>query len=244
MYYQLYGSGSPVLLLHGGFNTVEETFPRQLGPLSATHLLIAPEQQGHGRTPDIDAPLDYVDMADKTAELLKRLALGRVDVLGLSDGGIVGLLLASRHPGLVRHLAVTGASTLPLQASFTPDVTAEAQSWDPATDTAGMARYRREFADPPAHYQVIVAKLKELWLRHPTDEELGPAVLHRIRAPTMVMAGDHDGVLLEHTIAIWRNIDHAELFIVPGTSHNTLGEHPEWLNPMVEAFFASPAVGR
>ncbi len=73
-------------------------------------------------------------------------------------------------------------------------------------------------------------ELKDLWLRHPTDQELGPEVLHHM-TPTMVIAGDHDGVLLEHTIAIWRSIDHAALFIVPDTGHNTLGERPGVAQP-------------
>jgi pimeloyl-ACP methyl ester carboxylesterase len=236
MYYQVYGVGRPLVLLHGGAATIEQTYSQQLPYFSQHHLVLAPEQQGHGRTRDIDRPLDYVSMADNTAQLLADLHFSSVDIIGHSDGGIIGLLLAARHPALVRRLVISGASTLPLAASFQPQIAADISAWDPTTDTAGLSRYRATSADSASHYPVFVAKLKDLWLGHPTQAELGPTILAKVTAPTLVFAGDHDGALLEHTIAIWRNLPAAQLFIVPGTSHLTFQEHPEWLNPIVAAF--------
>lgn len=221
VYYQTYGAGRPVLFLHGGFVTIEQNYSQQLPYFSQHHLVLAVEQQGHGRTRDIDQPLDYVHMADNTAELLTALHLFPVDVVGHSDGGIVGLLLAARHPSLVRRLVVSGASALPLGDAFLPEVTAEVAAWDPLADTDGLSRYRASFADSASHYPVIVTKLKDLWLNHPTRAELGPEVLAKVAAPTLVIAGDHDLVLLEHTLSIWRSIPTAQLFIVPGTGHLT-----------------------
>jgi pimeloyl-ACP methyl ester carboxylesterase len=236
MYYQVYGSGQPMLLLHGGTSTIEQSFPKQLAYFSAHRVLIAPEQQGHGRTRDIDAPLDYVAMADNTAQLLQQLRLKNVDVLGWSDGGIVGLLLAARHPELVRRLVVTGASTLPLAEAFGPSIAAEVEASRPEADTQSIANYSRRFADSINHYPIFAAKIKNLWLHHPTLTELGPAVLARVGVPTLVIDGDHGSARLEHTISLYRNLPRAELLIVPGTGHNTLGEHPEWLNPIILAF--------
>ena len=236
MYYQLYGNGRPILLLHGGAGTIEESFARQLSYLSAHRLLIAPEQQGHGRTRDIDAPFDYVAMADQTAELLRGLNLTNVDVLGWSDGGIIGLLLAARHPDLVRRLVVTGASTRPIAESFSAVTAAQVESWKPDADSAGLARYKRLFADSASHFPVFVAKIKELWLKHPTDIELGPQVLHRINTPVLIIDGDHNSVRLDHTIALFHNIPGAELLIVPGTGHHTLRDAADWVNPIILAF--------
>ena len=236
MYYQEYGSGKPMLLLHGGGVTIEESFAKQLAYFSAHRLLIAPEQQGHGRTHDIDAPLDYGAMTDDTAELLKQLRLKKVDVIGWSDGGILGLLLAARYPKLVRRLVVTGASTLPIGEAFVPSVVAEFEAEGPETDSPSIAIYSRRFADQVSHYPVFAAKIRDLWLHHPTAMELGPDVLARIKAPTLVMDGDRESARLEHTIAIYRNLAKGELLIVPGTGHDTLGEHPEWLNPIILAF--------
>jgi pimeloyl-ACP methyl ester carboxylesterase len=242
MYYQLYGKGRPLLLLHGGSSTIEESFPRQLAYFSAHRLLIAPEQQGHGRTRDIDGPLDYVIMAENTAQLLAQLRVTNVDILGWSDGGIVGLLVATKHPELVRRLVVTGASSLPLAESFGPSIAAEVESWKPEADSQGLARYVRRFADSAGHYPIFVAKLKELWLRHPTPAELGAAALAHINAPTLVIDGDHGSVRLEHTIALYRGLPKASLLIVPGTGHNTLGERSDWLNPIIQAFLDRDSV--
>lgn len=236
MHYETYGQGSPLLLLHGGSNTIEGSFPKQLRFFSAHRSLIAPEQQGHGRTRDLDTPLSYVVMADNTAQLLDKLGLKNVDVLGWSDGGNVGLILAARRPDLVRRLVVTGANSLPLLESFGPSAVAEVEAWKPEADSEGRANYAKQSADSISHYAIFVAKLKDLWLHHPTAQELGPDVLARIKAPTLVIDGDHGSALPEHTIALFRSIKGAQLLIVPGTGHNTLGERPEWLNPIILDF--------
>ena len=237
MYYQLYGRGRPLLLLHGGGATIEESFAGQLGYFAPSHLIVAPEQQGHGRTHDVEGPLDYVEMAEQTAELLRQLRIDGADVLGWSDGGIVGLLLAIRHPELVRRLAVTGASNLPLQEAVTPETLAEIEAWKPEEDREGRARYVRVFADSASHYLVFIGKLKEMWLRQPTAQELGAAELAKIAAPTLIIAGDHDVIRLEHTLQIYHAIPKAQLLIVPGTGHDTLVKRPAWLNPILRAFF-------
>ena len=243
MYYELYGAGPPLLLLHGGSETIEESFCRQLAEFAEHHLLIAPEQQGHGHTKDIDAPLDYGVMAENTAQLLQHLRVKNVDIVGWSDGGILGLLLAARHPELVRRLAVTGASFRPIREAAVPKAAADVVGWDPESDTEGRDNYARRFADPVRHYPIFIEKIKELWLHHPTETELGPPILKRIHAPTLVIDGDRDSARLEHTIALYRYLPNAQLLIVPGTGHDTLGTHPEWLNPIILAFFDRGAKG-
>ncbi len=241
MYYEMHGAGKPMLLLHGGSATIEESFSDQLEQFAEHHLLIAPEQQGHGHTKDIDAPLDYVVMAENTAQLLKRLRLKDVDVVGWSDGGILGLLLAARHPQLVHRLVVTGATFLPLPQAAPPKVVKEIATWDPEDDPEGAANYAKRFADPVSHYPIFIEKIKDLWFHHPTEAELGPPVLASIHAPTLVIDGDHDSARLEHTISLYRNLPKAHLLIVPGTGHDTLGTRPQWLNPIILAFLNGKA---
>ena len=113
MYYETSGSGRTLLLLHGGGNTIHGSFARQLSVFEKTHTIIAPEQIGHGHTPDAAGPLTYARMAGDTAALLTQLGMKDIDVVGWSDGGIVALILAVQHPELVRRVAVSGANFAP-----------------------------------------------------------------------------------------------------------------------------------
>src|SRR3954471_5158216 len=96
LFYATTGQGHPVLLLHGGGNTIEGSFSKQIDEFAKTHTVVAPEQVGHGHTPDVDGPLTYGAMADDTAVLLEELKLKDVDVIGWSDGGNIALILAIR----------------------------------------------------------------------------------------------------------------------------------------------------
>jgi pimeloyl-ACP methyl ester carboxylesterase len=109
MYYEIYGEGRPLILLHGAYMTIDTMGPILPG-LAATRQVIAAEQQGHGHTADIDRPITYEQMADDTAALLAHLDVGEADVFGFSMGGGVALQLAIRHPAVVRRLVVASAS--------------------------------------------------------------------------------------------------------------------------------------
>ena len=110
MYYETHGNGSPLVLLHGGITTIETSFGRLIPHLERHFRVFAIEQQGHGRTPDLDRPLTFPQMADDTAALLRRIGVERADYFGYSDGGNVALGLAIRHPGLVGKMALAGTN--------------------------------------------------------------------------------------------------------------------------------------
>jgi pimeloyl-ACP methyl ester carboxylesterase len=129
MYYEEYGRGVPVVLLHGGLNTIAGSFARQIPMLMRRYHVIAVEQVGHGHTPDAETSFTYPQMADDTATLLRRLNVGPADVVGWSDGGIIALVLARRHPELVRRLVVSGVN-VNLEGQRPEDV----QSTRPATN--------------------------------------------------------------------------------------------------------------
>jgi pimeloyl-ACP methyl ester carboxylesterase len=220
IYYETSGSGRPLLLLHGGGNSIHGSFAKQLDVFAKGHSLVAPEQIGHGHSPDAAGPITYARMASDTAALLDQLGLKDVDVVGWSDGGIVALILAVQHPELVRRLVVSGAN-------FTPEgYLAEDLKQMRAKDVA------------PA--TTIGAKLNHLWATSPTKEELNPALLSGIHKRVLVMAGDHDAILLDHTIALYRALPDGRLCILPGTTHGTLIQRPEWVNPIVAAFLDEP----
>lgn len=221
IYYEMVGTGRPLVLLHGGGNTIHGSFEKQIAELAKTHTIIAPEQIGHGHTPDVDGPLTYGAMADDTAALLEQLEVRDADVVGWSDGGNIALILAVRHPDLVRRVVVSGAN-------FSPEGL-------PAEDRAHMLD---EEEHPPASAKAFDRKLTHMWLTSPSPDELSPAVLSRMQNPVLVMAGDHDAILLDHTTALYRALPNARLCILPGTNHGTFVQRPEWVNAIVLSFFA------
>jgi pimeloyl-ACP methyl ester carboxylesterase len=223
LFYATAGQGRPVLLLHGGGNTVDGSFSKQLDAFAKTHAIVAPEQVGHGHTPDIEGPLTYGAMADDTAALLDELKMKDVDVVGWSDGGNIALILAVRRPDLVRRIVVSGAN-------FSPQGL-------PASDLAQMTEADKH---PPSSMKKFDRKLNHMWLTSPTPQELSPQLLAKIEKPVIVMAGDHDAIVLEHTLALYRALPQARLCILPNTTHGTFISRPEWVNAIVLSFFDEP----
>jgi len=129
IYYAVQGTGRTLVLLHGGGDSGEHSFEQQIEIFSQHHRIIAPDQVGQGRTPDVSGPLSYTSMMQDTAALLQGMKMHSVDVIGFSDGGILALMLAARHPELVRRLVISGVNIAP-KAS-------------PSSTARGCARRRR-----------------------------------------------------------------------------------------------------
>jgi pimeloyl-ACP methyl ester carboxylesterase len=216
IYYALRGSGSTLVFLHGGGDSGEHSFVRQLDVFSEHHRIVAPDQVGQGRTPDIPGPLSYTVMMEDTAALLQRLKLQHVDVVGFSDGGILALMLAVRHPELVRRLVISGVNIAP--EGLRPESLEELR----ATQTPKP--------------RTIDEKLAHLWLTSPTEEELNLGLLAKIAQPVLVISGDRDAITLEHTLKIFHALPDAELCVLPGTDHATFSGRSEWLNPIISSF--------
>lgn len=223
------GHGRPLVLLHGGGATPRDSFAKQMRAFAAGHRVIAPEQVGHGRTPALPGPLSYTRMMEDTAALLGALRLGPVDVVGFSDGGILALMLAAHHPALVRRVVVSGAN-------FSPDgVSQEAQA-----ETRARMKYPLAVDHGLRHEVSFDDKLMRLWAGSPTEQELSPALLSRIKRRVLVMAGDHDVIKMSHTFALYDALPDARLWILPNTSHSTFSERPTWVNTEVLAFLDAP----
>ncbi len=214
MYYEVHGAGEPLLLLHGGANSIPEKW---IPFFTSDYQVIAPEQMGHGRTADLpERPFHYHDMAEDTVELMKQLGIARAVIVGYSDGGIIGLDLAIHHPERVTKLAVTGAN------ARVEGYTAGNQAWidtlDPASEPVSE-NYSRLSPDGPAHWPVVLGRMKPMWAAEPglTDEELGT-----IAAPTLLVIGDRDIVTPEHAAAMHRAIPDAQLCVTPNAGHGTM----------------------
>jgi pimeloyl-ACP methyl ester carboxylesterase len=216
IYYAVRGGGPELVFLHGGGDSGERSFVHQLDVFSEHHHIVAPDQVGQGRTPDVPGPLSYTAMMEDTAELLRVLKLRHVDVVGFSDGGILALMLAVRHPELVRRLVVSGVNIAP--EGLRPDDLEELRATEIPMPTT------------------IDEKLTHLWLTSPTEAELNLGLLARISQPVLVISGDRDAITLEHTLKIFHALPNAELCVLPGTDHATFSGRSEWLNPIISTF--------
>ncbi len=248
MYYEIHGTGTPLVLLHGAMMTIETSFGKILPTLAKTRQVIAVELQAHGRTADRDRPLSYEQMADDTDELLRQLGIEKADFFGYSMGGGVALQVAVRHPDRVRTLVFAGG------ASYSPDgwypELLEAEKKMKPEDFTGspwQQAYAR-VAPRPEHWATLVTKVKDLDL---TFAGWPPEQVQAIKAPTLLMIGDADIVRPEHVVQMFRllgggvpgdlvGLPRSQLAVLPGTTHVTLVDRAEWLLSMVSAFLDAP----
>ncbi len=220
MYYAAVGDGRTLVLLHGGGDSGEHSFERQIEMLSVHHRIIAPDQVGQGHTPDVPGPLSYTHMMEDTVAVIQVLRLHKVDIMGFSDGGIIGLMLAARYPQLVRRLIISGVN-------IAPEGLTDEQREELRASQAPMPK-------------TIDEKLAQLWLTSPTKSELSLDILATIHKPVLVISGDRDAIRLEHTLEIYHALPDAELCVLPGTDHGTFSGRPEWLNPIISDFLDRP----
>jgi pimeloyl-ACP methyl ester carboxylesterase len=225
LYEEVEGDGSPVVLLHGGYCSLESLRPQQEA-LAATHRVYAYERPGHGRSADIAGDYGYDAMLDDLVAYLDAHDLAHPHLVGYSDGGILALLLALRQPERPRSIVAISANLDP--TAFDPAAGALpplAPLGDEGPDYAAEREaYERLSPDGPEHHDAMLEKLLRLWGSEPNLE---PAALAAIRARTLVMAGDRDAVRPDHSLAIAAAIPRAELAIVPGTTHALVREKPD-----------------
>ena len=229
-WYDQEGSGEPLVLLHGGMCTNEFSWAPQIPEFAARFRVLAPERRGHGHTPDLPGPLSYDVMAADTIGFLETVVGGPAHLVGWSDGGIVGLVVAMARPDLVHKLVAIGTNfdttgLTPEATDFFESVTAESDDLAPL-----RIPYEAVSPDGPEHWPVVFGKFSEMAATQPAIpvEHLG-----MINAPTPVLVGDHDMISLEHTAALFRAIPNAQLGILPGTTHDLAKEKPALANRII-----------
>jgi len=219
MYYEIHGSGRPLVLLHGGGSTIMSTFGRILPELAKTHQVIAVELQAHGHTPDIDRPLSFEQEADDVAALLEQLHIEKADFMGFSNGGTTSLQIAIRHPELVNKLVL--ASTTYKRDGMQPGF------WE------GMQHASLENMPQPLKDAYLEANPDPKGLQAMFDrdvarmlafKDISDADLQAIQAPALVINGDAEVVRAEHALALSQALPHAQLAILPGGHGEYIGE--------------------
>lgn len=224
-YYETYGTGMPMLLIHGNGGSIA-SFKYQIPYFSKEYHVIAVDSRSQGRSIDDNDSLSFEMMADDLNGLLDTLHLDSCYVLGWSDGGINGLLLAMRHPEKVKKLAVTGAN-------LWPDSTAI----EPAVVSGDMKEYnllKDKPMTPSGKHDFKLFRLDCLEPHITTDQ------LNKISCTVLVIGGDHDLIRPAHTMLIAQSIPESYLWIVPNSGHATLIEHKDLFNATVSEFFKKP----
>jgi pimeloyl-ACP methyl ester carboxylesterase len=231
LYYEIYGAGPPVLVLHGAGAFLETMHPF-IRALSATHTVIAVDSRAQGRSTDAAGPITYALMGDDMVKLLDALKYKQADVVGWSDGGIVGLDMAMKHPDRVRRLVAIGANY-------------DVDGVDPkAFDPAGLAQeeaevrpFYRAAAPDPSHFDAMMKKIETMITTQP---HYTPAQLHQIHTPVLVVAGEHDLIFRAHTDALAHAIPGAKEVIVKGASHFGPLEQPDVYDALAVGFLKAP----
>ena len=222
IYYAEYGKGSPVILLHGGLAN-GDYWGNQIKALAPYHTVIVMDSRGHGRSTRNSEPYGYDLMADDVVALMDVLKVPKADIVGWSDGGILGLDLAMRHPDRVGRIFAFGANTM---TSGVKDGVEKNPIF-----TAYIERSRREYevySATPKEYEAFVAQIEKMWETEPSWTD---AQLKSITAPVLVVDGDHDeAIKREHTEYIAETIPGAGLLILPNVSHFAFLQDPELFN--------------
>jgi len=237
-YYALYGTGEPLLLLHGGMFHIE-MFGPNLTKLAQSRQVIGVDLQGHGRTPLGDREISLVDIGNDMAGVLKKLGYDKADVLGYSMGGGVALQFAIQHPEMVRRLVLV--STPFSQEGFYPEMLPQQ-----AALSAAMAEQMKEtpmyksyvaIAPHPEDFPKLLDQMGA-YMRKPYDWS---AEVKKLTMPVMLIYGDSDMFRPEHEVKFYQllggglkdagwqreHMSQNRLAILPNLTHYEMGTAPE-----------------
>lgn len=240
MYYEIYGQGKPILLIHGGGSTIQTNFEKIIPLLAKNRKVIAVELQAHGRTSDRSNDLSFEQDADDVATLLKNLNIGKADFLGFSNGGTTTLQIAIRHQEVVDKIIVCSALT---KRNGVPE-----WFWG----FMEQAKLENMPEQLKTGYKQVAADTNGLQIMHDKDakrmvnfKDIPGELIKSIKVPTLIVIADKDVITPEHALEMHRQIANSELAIIPGGHGEYIGEittitpgfkESDLVVPMIEKF--------
>lgn len=219
VYYEIYGEGQPVVLLHGNGGSIRGR-AEFIDEFSKKYKVIAFDNRCHGKTDCPPGQPTYEQMADDAAAVLESLHIDSTFIWGHSDGGIVGLLMAIRHPEKVKKLLASGANLRPDSTAVVAEL----------FTLLGMMESQAK-RDSISYKQFL------LLVEQP---HIPVSDLHKIKSDVLLMAGDRDAIRNEHTLEMYNNIPRALLCILPGTTHFVYADRKKWFKEILYDFFDNP----
>jgi len=253
IYYEVMGTGQPVIVLPGGFGNTE-MFMLNRAALAKNNRVIAVDLQGHGRTADIDRPMDMDSMANDIAALIKQLNLGKTNIVGYSLGGSVALRLAIRHPELLQKVVLISAPFK--RTGWFPDLLAQQDQMGPASADAlkqtPMYQSYVKQAPKPEDWPKLVTKMSAL-IQKDYDWSKEAAT---IKLPVLLVSGDADGVMPGHMVEFFKLLGGglkdagwdgsgrpvSQLAIIPGQTHYNIFMAPALLDVIAPFLNPKPAI--
>jgi pimeloyl-ACP methyl ester carboxylesterase len=237
IYYEVYGSGRPLVLLHGGLFGYIDEFSGVIPELSRHYTVIAIALRGHGKSGLGQQPLSNALFAEDSAAVIRHATSEPVDLVGFSTGAMASYLLTIGHPELVHKLIAVGG---PIASSgSTSAADAEANSYNNPSELEKdlppkfVARRNKIYPDRAAWNRLVLAMGKE----EATEPDIPKEKVQSIQRPTLIAAGDQDDYTkLEHFVEIYHLLPHGELAIVPGCGHTVFKCNPKLMIELVEHF--------
>lgn len=232
LYYEIRGSGPPLVLLHGGLMTIDLNWGPLLDPLAARRQVIAIELQGHGHTADTDRPVTIEALAGDVVALLDHLNITETDLFGFSLGGLVAYAIAIGAPTRVRKLI--GASTDPYRPPGRGSAPLGEDRMPTPADFQAMRDAYEAVAPDPAHFEQFAAKTSTMVVHQfsgwTADE------LRSVQVPTLMLYGDRDFSPLPDVVELFDLLPNAQLAILPATTHVGVTRRPAELLALITPF--------
>jgi pimeloyl-ACP methyl ester carboxylesterase len=229
MYYETYGSGPPLLLIHGNGGSIWG-MRCQISYFSRSYWVIAADSRAHGKSEDGSGSLTYEQMADDLATLLTKINADAADIIGQSDGAIIALLLAIRHPSKVKNIVANSPNLRPDDSALV------AWAFPLMQQDLDRAKAMVAKGDRSKNWRRI-RRWNELMFNEP---HISVHELRRIHVPVLISGADDDIIKTEHLVEIYRNLPLAQLSIMPGATHYLHQGHYERFNAIVERFLSVP----
>jgi pimeloyl-ACP methyl ester carboxylesterase len=237
IYYEAYGQGTPLLLLSGGgINRSIRDFGECIPELSKHYRVIAPDTPGQGRSEQADT-LTYEILLEFMSQLIDSLKLDSAYVMGWSDGGITGILLAEKRPDKIRKVIAVGANN-GIRRAIPPNIPID--SVHPMT----LDYFEKNNKELIEHYANLHPEKD--WKKFMTDANamiyqkesyFSESIYGRINIPVMIVLGDRDDIIIEHGLEMHRQIKNSQYCVLPNTTHEVFDERPDLINKIAIDFF-------
>jgi pimeloyl-ACP methyl ester carboxylesterase len=227
IYYEEYGTGEPLFLIHGNGGSIR-SMGNQIDYFKSKYRVIVADSRGHGKSELKTDSLTFDQIAEDWEGLINYLKLDSINIIGVSDGGIIGLKMGIRNKSKIKKIVAMGAN-------LRPDAV---QPW--ATDYLMKERKiiqsKIQEKDTTQNWNLR----KQLFSLLAYQPNIPPSDLSKIKAKVLVIAGDEDIITGEHSLEIYQNIPQAQLCIMPGETHFTPSSNPKLFNEIVNKFLSEP----